>query len=150
MTTIILTTIGILLAAAAALMVVFYGGDTFRNGTVGAEANTYMNVGTNALAAVDRYRMDMRRDPAGFDELVSSGYMTPPALPRPGQVSLTAEGNGGRFAITGVNLGICAQINRTAGRPEAEWADPANNANDGTGKMGCRVAGGSGVFYILT
>jgi len=58
MTTIILTIIGILLAAAAALMVIFYGGDAFNAGSVGARANTLQNAGTNILSAVQLARAD--------------------------------------------------------------------------------------------
>lgn len=58
MTTIILTIIGILLAAAAALMVIFYGGDAFNGGSIGAQANTYQNAGTNVIAAVQLAKAD--------------------------------------------------------------------------------------------
>ena len=58
MTTIILTIIGILLAAAAALMVIFYGGDAFNGGSIGAQANTYQNAGTNVISAVQLARAD--------------------------------------------------------------------------------------------
>ena len=68
MTTIILTIIGILLAAAAALMVIFYGGDAFNSGTVGAQANQLQNGGTNVDSAVQMFKAERataRIHPAG-------------------------------------------------------------------------------------
>lgn len=76
MTTIILTVIGILLAAAAALMVIFYGGDAFNKGSIGAQANTVQNAGTNIISAVQLHKVE---NPAialtDLDDLVTAEYL---------------------------------------------------------------------------
>lgn len=56
MTTIVLTTIGIILAAAAALMVVWYGGDAFDNSRVEAEAARLITEGAQIERAEGLYR----------------------------------------------------------------------------------------------
>ena len=73
MTTIILTIIGILLAAAAALMVIFYGGDAFNSGTVGAQANQIQNGGTNVVSAVQMYKAERATAPTGIPQLLVAG-----------------------------------------------------------------------------
>lgn len=148
MTTIILTTLGILLAALSAMMIVFYGGDMFNTGTTSAEANTYMNVGHNVMAALDQYRIENHQEPSDLDALVAAGFFVKPSLG--GDMALTLRGIDNRLTITGVPVKVCADINRIVGRPEIEWSDPAANANDGSGKMGCQMAGQSGTFYTLT
>jgi len=136
MTTVILTTIGILLAAATALMITFYGGDLFSSGTTGASANGYMNAGANVVAAIDNYRINERSDPASIDVLVAAGYFKPDGIP--GTMSLT-RGTPGRFTIADVPADICSKINETLGRTAAE-------ASAGAGVSGCQ----DGVFYQLT
>lgn len=110
MTTIILTIIGILLAAAAALMVIFYGGDAFNSGSIGAEANTYQNAGTNVIAASQLAAADNVVLTLGDTRYLSEA----PALP---------DGTGGTLAGTSPNQiytvpvvgdnadAVCARIN---------------------------------------
>lgn len=136
MTTIILTTLGILIAAASALMVVYYGGDMYRSGTVGAEANRVMNAGANVVAAIDQFRINERRDPADVSALVDGGYFKPDGVP--GDMALT-RGSPGRFTISGVADNVCARINETMGRSAAD-------ASAGLGTSGCH----DGVYYTIT
>lgn len=149
MTTIILTTLGILLAAVSALMIIYYGGDMFQTGTTSAQANAYMNAGHNVMAASDQYRMQNHVEPPSLDELVSSGYFVLPEQ-FSGRMGLSLSGIDNRFTITEVEPKVCADINRTLGRPDVEWANPASNANDGSGKMGCQLSGSTGTFYVMT
>ena len=114
MTTIILTIIGILLAAAAALMVIFYGGDAFNSGSVGAQANTYQNAGTNVIAAVQLAKADAQdlsavATVADLVAIKTGAYLKEsPALPDGSVTSL----NSSRFTaeVTG-GVDVCARIN---------------------------------------
>lgn len=136
MTTIILTILGILIAAASALMIVYYGGDMYGSGTVGAEANGVMNAGANVVAAIDQYRINERADPADVDALVASGYFKPDGVP--GDMALT-RGTPGRFTISGIADDVCARINETLGRS-------ASDASAGLGPSGCQ----NGTYYTIT
>lgn len=136
MTTVILTTIGIILAAATVLMVTFYGGDLFSSGTTGASANGYINAGANVVAAIDRFRMEEHSDPASIDVLVQAGYFKPDGVP--GAMSLT-RGTPGRFTIADVPADICAKINETMQRSAGESAS-------GMGMAGCQ----DGTYYAIT
>lgn len=148
MTTIILTIIGILLAAAAALMVIFYGGDAFNSGSVGAQANTYQNAGTNVIAASQLAATD-----AVVFDLADTRYLKEaPALPEGSSADLTApvagtpdpDGAGPLTATAGVSgmyqvalptatgnnsTQVCARINTNLKR--------ATPTALGQGKMGC-------------
>ena len=114
MTTIILTIIGILLAAAAALMVIFYGGDAFNSGSVGAQANTLQNAGTNVISAVQLYKADgnsgtisvveLQKDPNGTGAYLKEA----PALPS----TVTAAYSDTQFTATGVDAKVCARVNK--------------------------------------
>jgi hypothetical protein len=120
MTTIILTIIGILLAAAAALMVIFYGGDAFNSGSVGAQANTYQNAGTNVIAATQLYRADGNTDAPTVAKLQSLNsanerYLAEdPALPNgiKGTIAETATDSGKyRYSVAVADTKVCARIN---------------------------------------
>ena len=146
MTTIILTIIGILLAAAAALMVIFYGGDAFNSGSIGAQANTIQNAGTNLISATQMYKAETANTPADLAALGedngSGKYLDEtPALPKGLALSMT----GGVTEVTGVPAQVCARINKNLKLATA----PANVA--AVQKMGC-VTGtdplvDAGVFY---
>ena len=132
MTTIILTIIGILLAAAAALMVIFYGGDAFNSGSIGAQANTLQNAGTNVISAVQMYKAENAKTPAGLTDLTTDGpngaYLDEtPALP--GSVS-SAYANG-VLTLSGVTNEVCLRVNKNLKLTAA----PADV--DGVKKMGC-------------
>jgi len=134
MTTIILTIIGILLAAAAALMVIFYGGDAFNSGTVGAQANQLQNGGTNVVSAIQMYKAERASAPTTFAQLTTAGpngaYLDElPALTGTQNASLVdqpafdPDGAGplptvpGRqlYTVTGVPGQVCARINTNLG-----------------------------------
>lgn len=121
MTTIILTIIGILLAASAALMVIFYGGDAFNSGNVGAQANTVINAGTNVVSGVVMYQAHTGKFPdfpgpshqerlAQFAALEDGAYLkSVPSLPSPiSQGLLTAAAY---YYATAVPDAVCARIN---------------------------------------
>ncbi len=113
MTTIILTIIGILLAAAAALMVIFYGGDAFNSGSVGAQANTYQNAGTNVISAVQMYKAETAKSPANLTALSedngSGKYLDEqPALPE-GIVGTLASDT---YTVAEVPGNVCVRINK--------------------------------------
>jgi hypothetical protein len=76
MTTVILTTIGILLASAAALMVAFYGGDAFTSSAVQADAARLVVEGDQILKAIDSYTMQEGRLPGDQAGLSSDGVST--------------------------------------------------------------------------
>ena len=115
MTTIILTIIGILLAAAAALMVIFYGGDAFNSGSIGAQANTLQNAGTNIESAATLYKVENATAPASLSDLTTVGadgesYLKEaPALTGVGTAS--TDLSGGLFTVTGVSPEVCAKVN---------------------------------------
>jgi type II secretory pathway pseudopilin PulG len=144
MTTIILTIIGILLAAAAALMVIFYGGDAFNAGSIGAQANTYQNAGTNVISAVQLAKADN----TAYTNLTSLSprYLAEvPALPATSTPVLTGD----LFTATVVSSSaanasaVCDRINTNlrngigAGVSVADVAAVAAR----TEKMGCVVVG---------
>ena len=148
MTTIILTIIGILLAAAAALMVIFYGGDAFNAGSVGARANTLQNAGTNVISAVQLYKAD-GKDVADVNTLTmlssttdeASDYLKEfPSLAAVNPSDTTpsvATISAGDLSVSNVPTDVCARVNRNLGLTTAP------TTNDGTLKMGCAA----GVFF---
>lgn len=142
MTTIILTVIGILLAAAAALMIIFYGGDAFNSGSVGAQANTLQNAGTNVLTASQMFYADHRADPTKVSDLTAANangdgdaYLdSTPSLQGVTGAKAVDGLDGGFYTVTGVSTEVCAKVNRNLGiSPTAI----------GEGKMGCSA----GTFY---
>ena len=141
MTTIILTIIGILLAAAAALMVIFYGGDAFNGGSIGARANTLQNAGTNVISAVQLYRgetgdndLSSMPDNDGSTDL-SIGDLAPSYLKEaPALAGLgTAETfTATAYSVEGVEAEVCAKVNENLGVTGSATAADA--------KMGCTQA----------
>lgn len=135
MTTIILTIIGILLAAAAALMVIFYGGDAFNSGSVGARANTLQNAGTNVISAVTLFKAEGAATPGTVSALSPNYLKEEPALDGIGtQVDAIT---GGLYTVTGVEDEVCARVNKNLGLAE--------NATGKASKMGCDTT--DNVFY---
>jgi hypothetical protein len=137
MTTIILTIIGILLAAAAALMVIFYGGDAFNGGSIGAQANTYQNAGTNVISAVQLAKADA----FAYTTLASlhsdtnpdADYLKElPTLPNSSGMALSGK-------VFSVTVGgdqaakVCARINKNL----KLTADGTGVTQSTTVKMGC-------------
>lgn len=118
MTTIVLTSIGILIAAAAALMVVFYGGDAFNGGSSRAEATTIQNAGANVRSAAQLYQITNRRPATDFGVLVAAGNIDEmPGIPD-AQASMQWEDMqvDGRmykaFVVDGVRDDVCGHINK--------------------------------------
>ena len=121
MTTIILTIIGILLAAAAALMVIFYGGDAFNSGSIGAQANTYQNAGTNVISAIQLAKADASvwTDVGSLHSATDQDkdYLKElPTLPGGAAGALAAPG-GSQYVVTlnntdGQAAKVCARINK--------------------------------------
>lgn len=142
MTTIILTIIGILLAAAAALMVIFYGGDAFNSGSIGAEANTYQNAGTNVIAGAQIARADSI--PVNTALLTNTKYLKEaPALPN--GATGTVVGNAYEVPVGGANVAaVCARINENL-KLNATTVTALGAAAARPGKMGCNTA--DSVFY---
>lgn len=164
MTTIILTIIGILLAAAAALMVIFYGGDAFNSGTVGAQANQIQNAGTNLVSAGQMFRTENPAWPTAVTNLTTAGtngaYLDElPALPQGVTLTTATQGTGtltGRlYQITNVPIAVCNRINSNlrlnpAPAAVANVAATLTSASAGTfPKMACvpLTTGNVGVFY---
>ena len=150
MTTIILTIIGILLAAAAALMVIFYGGDAFNSGSIGAQANTLQNAGTNVESAATLFKVEQASDATNVGALVTGGYLKEaPALTGVGTlVTDFTDADGDDFnelTVTGVSNEVCLKVNENlAVAPTAI----------GEGKMGCvpvaddaTTGAGASTFY---
>ncbi|MEE4212487.1 MAG: hypothetical protein V2I43_24850 [Parvularcula sp.] len=144
MTTIILTIIGILLAAAAALMVIFYGGDAFNSGTVGAQANQIQNAGTNVISAVQMFKAETANAPASLADLTTAGpngaYLDElPALGDGQTAGLDVSTARQYYTVSGVPAQVCARINTnldvTPG-VAADLADAVTAAASGP-KMGC-------------
>lgn len=144
MTTIILTIIGILLAAAAALMVIFYGGDAFNGGSIGAQANTLQNAGTNVISAVQLYRGETGDNDLSDVTLatLSPNYLKEApavgAIGTPGTDFVTNGGGDQFFTVTGVEDDVCVKINSNLGVAQPTDIDGA------VGKMGCAA---DGTFY---
>lgn len=141
MTTIILTIIGILLAAAAALMVVFYGGDAFSSGTLGADANMIQNAGTNVASATQMYRAEKGGYPTDLTQLldgtgISGAFLDSiPAVPAPATVE-SAIGTDRKFLVNAVPTAICTRINKNL----KVGTQPATVAL-ATAKMSCTTTG---------
>lgn len=148
MSTIIITTISIILAGVCALMIVYFGGDLFDSGLKTADADTYMNAGHNVIAAADQYRMNNRNDPPDMTALIEGGFLR--HYPFQGRSYISQEPAGVRLTIEGVDPVTCGQINEVLKRPQSEWGGVGANNNDGSGGMGCRVEGSTGVYYALT
>ena len=145
MTTIILTIIGILLAAAAALMVIFYGGDAFNSGSIGAQANTLQNAGTNVESAATLYKVEEALNATSVSSLSPRYLKEAPALTGVGTLvdTLTdTDGDGfAEFTVTGVADQVCDKVN--------ENLDVSPTAV-GDGKMGCvkdGVTADAATFY---
>ena len=124
MTTIILTIIGILLAAVAALMVIFYGGDAFNSGTVGAQANQIQNAGTNVVSAAQMFRAERAVRPTSIAQLSDASGPAGafldelPALPTDEDGNPLAQAlTGTAYTVTGVSAAVCDRINRNLGNP---------------------------------
>jgi len=145
MTTIILTIIGILLAAAAALMVIFYGGDAFNSGSIGAQANTYQNAGTNVISALQLAKADAAvyttveslHDTTGTNP--DADYLKElPSLPN-GTVGALSASGGSQYVVTltGADAAkVCVRINKNLKLTTAQ-IDSAKAAPVTTLKMGC-------------
>lgn len=140
MTTIILTIIGILLAAAAALMVIFYGGDAFNSGTVGAQANQIQNAGTNVVSAAQMYRAERAVRPTSLAQLTDPALAGPagvyldeqPALPAGASgTPLTQALTAAAYTVSNVPTAVCDRINANLGVQLNEGAVV------GTPKMSC-------------
>lgn len=117
MTTIILTIIGILLAAAAALMVIFYGGDAFNAGSVGAQANTYQNAGTNVISAVQLAKTDAASF-ATIEALQAGLYLDEaPSLPE-GAVGSIVLGTPSVPAVIGTGTPAAPEFPAVPGTPD--------------------------------
>lgn len=147
MTTIILTIIGILLAAAAALMVIFYGGDAFNGGSIGARANTLQNAGTNVTSAVQLYKGETGQNPVDLATLTPRYLKEMPALSgvSSGAVDYVdgdtaLDGFQGQLTVAAIPDEVCQKVNTNMGRTAT--------ATGKTGKMGCDyAASNAGVFY---
>ena len=141
MTTIILTIIGILLAAAAALMVIFYGGDAFNSGSVGAQANTYQNAGTNVISAAQLAAADA----VAFDLTPGRYLKEAPALPNGATGALV--GGAYEVAVGGDQASeVCTRINTNL---KLGTTPAADGADKGDFKMGCyaNAAGDAWTFF---
>lgn len=148
MTTIILTIIGILLAAAAALMVIFYGGDAFNSGTIGAQAATFQNAGTNVLSAITYYRNEQGVLPSSITSLTENGLSGKPPLDAipdlPGVSTSDQSVVGTRYLVNNVPAEVCKRINKNlkvSVTPTAPVSTPV---------MGCALASASattGTFF---
>jgi len=153
MTTIILTIIGILLAAAAALMVIFYGGDAFNSGSIGAQANTYQNAGTNVISALQLAKADAAvyttvtslHDASGTNP--DADYLKElPSLPN-GTVGALNQDGGSQYLVTltGADADkVCVRINKNLKLTAAQISSAAT-APVTTLKMGCST--GSKQFF---
>lgn len=141
MTTIILTIIGILLAAVAALMIIFYGGDAFNKGSIGAQANTLQNAGTNVISATELAKTDGNSYTAVADLVTNQYLKEAPALPG---VATTAALTATDYtvALTGTDAdAVCDKVESNLGH-----ATPSSAV--GTYKMGCfKDATNGDTFY---
>lgn len=156
MTTIILTIIGILLAAAAALMVIFYGGDAFNSGTVGAQANQLQNGGTNVVSAVQMFKAERATPPADLNVLLTpaangiGAYLDElPALTGT-QVATLVNGTAPNvriYQVTDVPPAVCARVNTNLRNPAIASGTAVTAAAP---KMGCipgATPEANGTFY---
>lgn len=155
MTTIILTIIGILLAAAAALMVIFYGGDAFNAGSIGAQANTYQNAGTNVISAVQLAKADnvaLVADDAGTANVnetlvaLSPEYLAEvPALPAGSNASLNSATEVFTAEVVSQNAAqVCARINENLRNGLVATATTPSTSS----KMGCYTDATAGETFF--
>lgn len=150
MTTVILTTLGILIAAAAALMITFYGGDLFSSGTVGARANEIHNAGLNVVAGADLYMIQNRAAPPTYAALRDSGFIKglgSVSIPNPQDAWVVVEWDGGygmALVIPGIDVEECSAINALV--------NPASTVSIPSGAVksaGCFEANGTNNYYIV-
>jgi hypothetical protein len=165
LTTIILTLVGILLAAAAALMILFYGGQTYDKGVLGAAASTLQNAGTNVLVASQMFRSGEGRAAASMSELAASRKY----LAEVPKVNATSRANdatamsfdGSQFLValgdTDMDREICARVNRNLGNGFVAGGQPPRFEDvpdmSRLPKMGCgsydEAKGRAYVFFAL-
>lgn len=166
MTTMILTTIGILLAGATALMTIFYGDGSVSRGAQQADAAVLQNAGANVKAASAIYASVYGRDPADLSALVSSpsskGALSGvPMVKGLGTVemawrTLTVNGSPRKaFVVSGVRGEICSRLNSGSisehayakSAAAAEGSEPAEPAMDQP--TGCFSDGGQNAYYTV-
>lgn len=123
MTTIILTTIGIILAASVAVMTVWYGGQFLADGAIRAKASAVSNAGANVAAAYGTFELRNGRSPASLTTLLDSALgdsilSQMPEVAGQGDVesnwAMLRQNSGlsRAFAVRNIPSAVCAEINK--------------------------------------
>jgi len=152
MTTIILTTIGIILASAATLMMMFYGGERFNAGQARAQADTLMNAGANVRGASGVYYATKGSLPRDPDTLISATAIK--SMPNVNGIGIPDSGwrdygaIGDRpkkaYVVTGVNDQVCKNVNKHIIGVQREEI-----LTKPEGISGCYSENGDNVYYAM-
>lgn len=152
MTTIVLTTIGIILAAATALMIMFYGGERFNTDTAKAHAQTLMNAGANVRSASGVYyatKGELPLDPAAL--VAAKGLTAMPTVTGIGNPEIQWRDYGEMggdskkaYVVSGVRDEVCRYVNQ---KLISENRDQILSKPEGV--TGCYAENGSNVYYIM-
>lgn len=152
MTTIMLTTIGIILAGATALMTVYYGGANFESHTAKAQAQTLMNAGANVRTASGVYYATKGQLPDSPAKLVATAAVqSMPAVDGIGDPGLgwrdfaaVGEPTKKAYVVRNVRDDVCRYVNKeliSASRP------PILSKPEGV--TGCYAESGVNVYYAM-
>lgn len=141
MVSLIITIISIALVAALALATLYYGGNAFNRGSVGADAASLINAGQQVNGAVAIYQADLAAnittEVLDLNELSQAGYLAQVPAPFDGATLLADKA----ATKNGLTAELCEEINKRAGRD----ATVALTTRDGV--YGCTSIEGARTFY---
>jgi len=119
MFSLIITIISVALVAILAIAALYYGGSSFNDGTVKAQAAQLIVEGQQIEGAVTIFYSDNERYPTDLNELVSSGYLT--SIPD-GTVAMLTPSSGVALAAS------AGWVTPTSGQPTYEISAPVTDA----------------------
>ena len=116
MANLIVTVIAIALVAIASLMGAYYGGQAFLKGSVKANANSYINQGSQIAGAFALFVNEANGQvPNDIATLVTSGYLNDNMTSPTGDlysIGVSGSGSSAKYSahVSGVKSEVCAQI----------------------------------------
>ena len=117
MFSLIITVISIALISLIALATLYFGGDSFNEGSAKAAAATVVNQASQISGANTLHYLDEQAYAADTAALVTGDYLA--STPNPGKISADSYVLGGAtdstISLTGVNVALCEAVNTQAG-----------------------------------
>lgn len=121
----IVTLIAIGLGVVVTANAVFYGGDSYSEGTTEAIATTYINQAQQVQGGFTLYKAKYGADAASVDELQSSGYLSSvPVTPAGSEWALANDGTDDAIGVVsviatssdeGISPEVCEKVNEQGG-----------------------------------